>query len=258
MTANSTLIQAAFRESNFIAQGADPTENEQAEGLRLLQSMVSSLAGSVIGTKFKPWHIPFVFNTAPEAKRFPAYAENNYIRPEIDEKYPPNNARVILRNTSTQTIYFQNKPNDGAIMSIVDAGFTADVTLDANGMFFETDGNDRTKVIEPRTTGRNPKQDYVFREDTASWNLTSNLLYAGEMPYPEQFDDYWITGLALRLSPSFGEKTTQVTMMRFKEMTTFIRGWYRQHEEVVVGDAGGNAEQAFWTGSYRNDEGGLV
>jgi hypothetical protein len=157
---------------------------------------------------------------------------------------------VILRNTSAQTIYFQYQPMDGAIMSIVDSGFTGDVTLDANGMFFETTGNDTTVTLTPRVEGRNPTREYVFREDTASWNQTQNLVLGGDMPFPQMFNDYWITGLALRLSPSFGLKQTEVTLMRFKEMTSFIRGWYRQNQEVLIGDAGTPTDQSFHTGFY--------
>jgi hypothetical protein len=257
MTANSTLIQAAFRESNFIQKGTDPTAVEQAEALRLLQSMVDSLFGSTVGIKYRPWHIPYPFNTAPETRRFPAAGGTEDNRPARDLKYPPVQSRVILRNTAEQTLYFQNQPMDGAIMSIVDAGFTANVILDANGMFFETTGNTRTLTIEPRADGRNPRRDYVFREDTASWNQVNALELTGEMPFPEQFDDYWITGLALRLAPSFGAKMTEVTLARYKEMTVFIRGWYRQQREVLVGDAGGNTDQAYYTGFYDNIEDGI-
>lgn len=253
MTLNSTLIQAAFRESNYIEQGATPTDGENTEALRLLQSLVDSLMGSTVGIKYRPWHIPSPFNTAPDNRRYPALTDSPNAKAVKDLDYPPIQSRVILRNSAVQTLYFQAQPLDGSIMSIVDAGFTANVTLDANGMFFGTTGNTRTEVIEPRSEGRNPTREYVFREDTASWNQTSALTLGGEMPYPSQFDDYWITGLALRLSPSFGAKQMEVTMGRFKEMTTFIRGWYRQHQEVLIGDGGVPTEQSYYTGLYGGD-----
>jgi hypothetical protein len=253
MTLNSTLIQAAFREVNFIEQGATPTTDEQTEALRLLQSLVDSLMGSTVGIKYRPWHIPDPFNTAPDNRRYPAISDSPNVKAVRDLAYPPMQSRVILRNDTVQTLYFQSQPLDGAIMSIVDAGFTANVTLDANGMFFGTSGLTRTEVIEPRAEGRNLTREYVFREDTASWNQTSALTYGGEMPYPSQFDDYWITALALRLTPSFGAKQAEVTMGRFKEMTSFIRGWYRQHQEVLIGDAGTPSEQSFYSGLYGGD-----
>ena len=256
MTTNSTLIQAAFRECNFIEQGATPTDGENTEALRLLQSMVDSLMGSTVGIKYRAWHIPDPFNTAPDNRRYPALTDSPNSKAVRDLAYPPMQSRVILRNDAAQTIYFQSQPLDGAIMSIVDAGFTANVTLDANGMFFGTTANTRTETIEPRAEGRNPTREYVFREDTASWNLTSSLTLGGEMPYPSQFDDYWITGLALRLTPSFGAKQMEVTLGRFREMTTFIRGWYRQQQEVLIGDAGTPSEQSFHTGAYGGDPNG--
>lgn len=255
MTTNSTLITAAFREANYIGQGQTPTTEEQTEALRLLQSMVDSLQGSVIGIKYKPWYVPFPFHTAPKTIKNPAiYSGEVNAHTDRDQQYPPIQSRAIMRNTQPHTLYLQYQPLDGATFSIVDAGFTGVVTLDANGMFFETDANDTTVTIEPRAEGRNPTREYVFREDTASWNQVNNLVLEGEMPYPTQFDDYWITGLALRLASSFGAKQVEVTMVRFREMSSFLKGWYRQHQEVLIGTAGTPTEQSYNTSYYGNDQ----
>lgn len=254
MTTTTEIIQAAFREANYIGQGETPETAEQATALLKLQAMADSLMGSTVGLKPTPWYIPTPFNTAPEARRAPAIYSGDVNRnASRDLAYPSIQSRVILRNTSAQTIYFQYQPPDGAWMSIVDAGFTADVTLDANGMFFESDGNTRTLTIEPRTTGRNPTRDYIFREDTASWNQVNALTLTAEFPFPTIFDDYWITGLALRLSPTFGAKQLEVTALRFKEMTSFIKTWYQQTQEVLIGDAGTPTEQSYNNAGFGND-----
>lgn len=256
MTLNSTIISAAYRESNFTGQGATLTSEEQTEGLQLLQSLTDSFFGLIVGTKAKPWFVPFPFNTSPEQGNYPAVPGDAGLRDRRDTQYPPPNSRVFLRNSQTETIYFQYQPEDGAMMQIVDAGFTAGVTLDGNGMFIGDTGVVYTEVLTPSApTSRVPPRTYVFRGDIASWVLTSDLIYSGENPFPAAFDDYWITALAMRLAPRFGNMPSEVTMLRNKDMLTFIRGEYRQTEEAATHDAGVPTRQSYsyWGGGYGND-----
>lgn len=246
MTLNSALIADGFREQNFTAQGGTLTDSEQTEGLQILQGLVDSFFGSVVGVRPEPWWIPFPNYTAPKNIRWPAKSPNGYDAREVN--YPPPNSRVMLRTTTAETIYLQAQPEDGAMMEFVDAGFEANVTLDGNGMFFETTGANRTVTLTS-TIGANtrvPTKRYVFRADTASWNLMSDLIYAGEMPFPSIFDDYWRTALAIRLAPRFG-KTKPETVARYGEMTVFIRNYYAQMRDVVIGDVG-NAMQSYEPG----------
>lgn len=254
MTLNSTIITNAYRESNFKGQSQTLTSVEQTEGLAMLQSLVDSFFGLVVGTKAKPWFIPHEFNTSPEAANYPATPGNMHLRNQNDENYPPPNTRVFLRNSAVKTVYFQMKPEDGAMMQFVDAGFTAPVTLDGNGVFVGDTGVDYTVTINDSFGGgsRVPTRTYVFRGDIASWVLTSDLTYAGEIPFPAELDDFWITALAIRLAPRFGNEPNNATMMRYKDMLTYARGLYRQTEETV-GNGPHLAEQNFYNGSHIDD-----
>lgn len=255
MTLNSTLITNAYRESNFTGQGATLTTEEQTEGLQLLQSLTDSFFGLIVGTKPKPWFVPYPFNTSPEQGNYPAVPGDAGLRDRRDVNYPPPNSRVFLRNAEAHTVYFQYQPEDGALMQIVDAGFTADVTIDGNGMFIGDTGTNKTETIPPSSPSRLPPRTYVFRGDIASWVQTSDLIYAGENPFPAAFDDYWVTALAMRLAPRFGNMPNEVTMLRNKDMLNFIRGEYRQTEEAVIGDAGLPTKQShtYWAGGYPGD-----
>lgn len=237
MTLNSALIADGFREQNFTAQGGTLTDAEQTEGLSILQGLVDSFFGGVVGIRPEPWWLPFPNHTAPKNIRWPAKEPNVYDGREVN--YPPPNHRVMLRTTTPTTLYLQSMPADGAMMEFVDAGFTADVTLDGNGMFFETTGADRTVTLTSTigASTRVPTKRYVFRADTASWNLMSDLVLAGEMPFPSIFDDYWRTALAIRLAPRFG-KTKPETVARYGEMVVYIRNYYAQMREVLIGDVG--------------------
>ena len=254
MTLNSTIIADAYRESNFTAQGGVLTADEQTEGLSLLQGLVDSFFGTVVGTRPKPWFIPRPFNTSPTAAAYPATSVDTD-RGYRQDSYPPANSRVILRNTAAQTIYFQTMPQDGAMMQIVDAGFTADVTLDANGMFFGVSGTDTTETLTTSVAGgsRVPTKTYVFRGDIASWVPIDDLTYDGQLPFPAEFKDFFVTYLAMRLAPRFGNEPAQITMLRAKEMLSFCRAWYHQSIESV-GTGSPSSEQTY---ANPNDYGGL-
>lgn len=255
MTLVSSIITSGFRESNFTGQGTTLTDIEQSEGLALLQSLVDSFIPLVINTKYRQWWIPFPNVTSPETRRWPAEPGQPQERPERDVFYPPSNSRVLLRNDSAETVYFQYEPEDGSVMQIVDAGFTADVTLSANGHYFGDVGTETTVALTPAQPGgnRNPVRTYVFRGDIASWVEISALIYAGEMPFPAMFDDYWITSLAMRLAPRYGNEPAAITLNRYKDMMVMIRGWYRQTSETLTGEPGIRSEQSYYGGRFLND-----
>lgn len=250
MTLNSNIIADAYRESNFTAQGGVLTADEQAEGLTLLQGLVDSFFGTVVGTRPKAWFLPRLNNTSPVAAQYPATTTDTD-RGHRQDNYPPANSRVILRTTSPQTIYFQMIPQDGAMMQIVDAGFTADVTLDANGVFFNASGTDTTVTLTTSVAGgsRVPTKSYVFRGDIASWVPLTDLTYDGELPFPAEFRDFFVTYLAMRLAPRYGNEPAQVTMLRAKEMLVFCRNWYHQSIESV-GTGSPSSEQTYGSPNY--------
>ncbi len=241
MTLNSTLIDAGFRESNFTGTGKAPTTAESSEGLVMLQSLVNSFQGSIIGTRFKPWWMPAPFDTSTTGvMRWPAQTagQNN---PNVNEIiHPPANSRVFLRTTTATTIYMPGEPEDGAMMQFVDAGFTANVTLDGNGNFMGSTGVSYTATLDTLfgSNSRMTTKTYVFRADIASWTAIDALVLGAENPFPTDFDDYWITAMAIRLAPRFGNEPKQATVARYKEMVVFARQWYRQSAEALGIDMG--------------------
>lgn len=253
MTLNSVLITSAYRESNFVSQSTTLTADEQSEGLALLQGLVLSMPGLLLGHKYKPWHLPWPNRTATKGGDHPARFDKAF--DDRDVQYPPVNSRVVLRNQSPTTLYLREMPADGDLMQFVDAGFTGDVTLDANGQYIGTSGVLTTEVLPTSVGGGNrlPTVTLLYRQDIASWVRLDTLIAGAEMPYPVEFDDFWITQLAMRLSPRFGNEPRQITMMRNKDMQNFVRGWYRRDpEDVLVGDAGVNTSQN-WGGATDPD-----
>jgi hypothetical protein len=256
MTLSSTIITASYRESNFTAQGGTLTAEETSEGLALLQSLVDSFFGNVVGTRPKMWWVPLPFHGAPNDVSYPAVGDAVTHRREAE--YPPANSRLMLRTTTPTTFYFPQMPDDGAMMQVVDAGFTADVTLDANGSFFYESGTARSILLTTffGSDSRVPTSTYIYRAELAAWVPITDLGANLGFPLPAIFDDYFITSLAMRLAPRFGNEPKQITMLRNKDMLVFCRQWYRQMAETRYEPAG-RSEQSWNTrGGYDNPDTG--
>lgn len=247
MTLASSIITAAFRESNYTAVGADPTADEQGEALVLLQSIMGSMFALVIGTKLKQWFIPQPMKNNSRAANYPAAPGDAGILPPNNVDSPPANVRLTMKNTATQTVYFQYQPQDGALMEYVDVGHTADVILDANGQLFgETGGTTTITMTSDFPTNRNPTRRWVYRGDIGSWVEITSLTLTSEMPFPVWFDDYFVTELAMRLAPREGGEPRQITLMRNNDMKVFLRGEYEQMGIVIVGSPVGRHSEQAW------------
>lgn len=247
MTILSDIITPAYREANFKAQSQTLTAVEQSEGLALLQSLTDSLVAMVIGTRPTPWYIPSPMKTSAKAYNYPAVPGDPGIQPPQDPLYPPPNTRLFLKNTTAEVVYFQYQPEDGAVMEYVDAGHTATVTFDGNGMFFGLTGLDTTYAVTSKSgqVTRNAPIQWVFRGDRAAWVAIETLTADGEMPFPSMFTDYWVTALSIRLAPRFGNDPRETTILRWREMVRFIALQYRQSEEATFRSLGVPSAQAF-------------
>lgn len=234
MTLTSEIISLAYREANYKAVGdSTPTANESTEALALLQALSDSFFGMIVGTKLKSWYLPWPQKTASVAANFPA--DPGYILPD-NPLYPPANVRIMAKNTTAKTVFFQFQPEDGALMEYVDVGHTATLTLDANGALFGLTGGDTTVTFTSDfPTNRNAPKRWIYRADAGSWVEIGTLATDEEMPYPTWFNDYWITALAIRLSPRFGNEPRMVTMKREQDMKVFLRGMYEQMAPAIIG-----------------------
>lgn len=246
MTTASSLITLAYREANYKNAVGTLTTEEQTEGLTLLQALVDSLFGMVVGTKLTPWFIPRPQKTASTAANYPAYPGDAGLESPHGLSLPPSNVRLMMKNEAATTVYFQYQPEDGAVVEYIDVGHIGDITLDANGALIGLTGSVETvDIVAQFPSGRNTPRRWIYRGDFGSWLEMTSLSLTSEMPFPIAFDDYFVTALAIRLSPRFGSDPRQVTVLRFQEMQQFIRLQYLQTKEQIVGDAGVPTTQVY-------------
>jgi hypothetical protein len=262
MATATEIITAAYREANFKNSLGAPTTEEFSEGLTLLQSLIDSLFGLVVGTKPMQWYIPRPQKVGSKAANYPALPGDAGLQAPHDVTYPPANVRLMMKNTEDVTVYLQYQPQDGALLEYVDVGHTGDVTLDGNGALFGLTGSNEDVVIAALfPVGRNTPRRWVYRGDYGSWLEVSTLDLSSDIPFPTMFDDYFVSALAMRLSPRFGAEPRQITVMRYRQMDQFIRLQYLQTKEEVYGTAGVPTEQSYWNTTRGFDDfntGGIV
>src|SRR5262245_40589576 len=200
MSTAGDIITYAFREGNFIAVGETPTAAEIAEALPRLQNLLASLFGNELGENYRDWYV-----TSQLAEQVPlrtrlAPTTDPTVSPSESWKYPPPNARLLVKITAAQTVILPANPNDGARIMVVNVGSTGSInlTLDANGHLIDT----ATSLTGTLTTLTG--KWWLYRADLGQWTMFVPIAEDDDdMPLPEEFDDYFICGLAIRLSTRY-------------------------------------------------------
>lgn len=252
MTVVSDIVAAAYREGNITPVGQQPSAAELIEGLDVLNRFVKSVYGLVLGENLVDWAVPYTQRTGT-VDALPPYLPGGD-RPLIipANQYPAQNSRVVW-DGSAQTVYFPQKPQDGARMAFVKASGAANqagpgnLTLDGNGRTIE---GANTYV----STGSVASRAWLYRADLADWKPLVTLLASDVMPFPEELDDVWIVSTAIRLAPRFGKQTSPETLLTQKRMMATLKTRYTQEMPV---DGGGTeltaTDQSYGPSWWMND-----
>lgn len=223
MTLISTIITDAYRETNLIARGSTETLSEQTEALRLLDRYIEALFGNEAGD-------PLMDMLYGKNANIDAAVYNNEFEIFVNNWYLPAGFRLKLNLSETKTIKLTPNPENGAMFGIVDASnnlASFPLTLDGNGSLIE--GVTDLTVATNGYTGV-----WFYRADKANWQRISNLEVTDESPFPKEFDDLLIIGLAMRLDPRNGSGINPMSMERYGSMLKKFRGRYSQVVEKSV------------------------
>lgn len=222
MTLISSIIADAYRESNLIALGREPTAGQVTEGLRLLNALFSAVLGDEAGEGLRDWPL------------------GNYGREiadtaltEYQRAHPPINHRLIAVNDEAITVYLTPAPQDGSRMSILDPFgrlATAPVVLDANG---RTIDGTATKTLD--TNGL--ATEWFYRADLGDWVTVTPKLETDEMPFPSDFDNLWMIMLAIRLNPRYGRSLNELSASVFKSERQKFISRYLQSQPLEIDDS---------------------
>jgi hypothetical protein len=243
MTTATSLIQSAYREGNLIAVGKQPTSAEQTEALLLLNNFVLGIFGYEMGENLQDWLAPSAQRTAPVPANYPQLPIVS-----LDDSlslllgtpggtmwaYPPRNRRIVWGGV-TATVYFPEAPMDGSRMAVVQGSGAGDsgapgakLTLDGNGRTIET--TNTVQYTDPLA----PRQ-WLYRADVANWLAVVTLGLNDQCPFPQDFDDFFICALAMRLAPRYSKITAAETQKTALDTLKRLKARYRQAGVTTYG-----------------------
>lgn len=220
MTAVSTILRDGYRESNLIAIGTQPSAAQQDEALTLLNRIVPSFYGTKAGEELSP--VIIGRNNIDKPSGFPWYSQV----PNQANWFVPPNSRLILNLTSAQTVYLPPNPEDGARFAFIDASSnlaTYPLTIDGNGRRING-------AISVTNSTNGASAVYFYRADLAEWLPVLPLEQNNTFPFPPEFEDLFVTALAMRLNPRYQVVIDPLTFERYKQTLRFFKARYRQHK----------------------------
>lgn len=218
VTLVSDIIRDAYRESNLIAISTEPSGAQRQEALRLLNRLLASVFGNEEGEQLIP--LPIGSNGINRPAGFPGYQN---VPTTTDWVVPPN-VRLVLNVTQATEVWLTPTPMDGARFAITDhSGNLATFPLTIRGNGANVSGAP-TSVIN--TNGVNI--EYMYRADRGSWTIVTPIVETDEWPFPPEFDDMFIVGLAMRLNPRSNIATAQESLLIYRRSLSQFRARYRQ------------------------------
>lgn len=222
MTLVSDIIRDAYRESNLIAIGTEPTGAQSEEALRLLSRIVKSVYGTKEGEELAD--LPIGHNGISKPSGFPYYS----VTPAGSNFFVPPNVRLVLNITAPLTVYLNPMPDDGERFCVLDKSDNLDtynLTVSANG---RTIGGDISSVFS--AAGVNAT--YMYRADLGDWVVVSPIENSSAWSFPEEYDDMFVILLAARLNPRNDVSTSGESVSVLKDAMNRFKARYRQHREA--------------------------
>jgi len=217
MTTLRAIVTKALRENGLIQLGTNPDNDEYSEAVGKLKTLIPSLLGAEGGESFQT----LTFGLSGVTRTINASDYTSWIR----SNYIPSNHRILFNHDQAETLYLVSNPQDGARFSVV-GDFNVDtLTINANGRSIE---NSSSITLNTADVSR----EWMYRADLGGWSRITDLDDDDELPYPSEFEDLFITLLALRVSPQYGVDIAQGTMSFYNRTLKKFKSRYTQKRET--------------------------
>lgn len=224
MTLASDIITRAFRETNLLPLTGTVTSAQQTEALPLLNGQLLQAVGFEAGEDLADLNIGGTYDQS-------AYCST----------WIPANVRLILNLGGAATYKLHPLPYEGQRLAIADAAGnlgTYNLTLTGNGRKIE---GAASLVLSTNGDAR----QWLYRADTANWVKITELVASDTMPFPVEFDSFFVTRLALRLNPRYYQSLTKETAAELERIERKLRTRYRKPRPIqdmplgLLGERGG-------------------
>lgn len=221
----SEIVTDAYRETNRIAAGQTETTAEQTEAVRLLNRYISALLGNELGAPLDSV----------------LFGENNVDANSVDYElyngilrwFVPQNQRLICNLTEAKEINLFPYPEDGCRFAVSDASGN----LSSNNLTIRGNGNtieDSASVVL-NTDGID--RQWFYREDIANWVRVSELTATDTLPFPSEFEDMFVIGLAMRLVGRQGRPLSNESVAIYNQLLRKFKSRYKQTQQIPLEEA---------------------
>lgn len=223
----TSIITSALRETNLIPLGVTPTQAQQDEAFGLLSTIVAGVLGNEVGENMVPMPLGNGEYVSPSG--YPWW--NNELPGNI---FVPTNTRIMCTLTGNGTVNLHPRPHDGARMGVVDvANNFAEFPLTINGNGRSIEG---ASSMTYNTSGL--IREWLYRADLGNWVTVIPLVETGNMPFPPEFDDFFIIMLAMRLNPRYGQVIHPASGEILKEAERKLMARYKQSDQQQPAEDG--------------------
>lgn len=217
----SQIITDAYREAGIIATAENLDGDRFGEGLRRLNVLFDSLFDNELGE-------PLTTVNYGQNSLTNNFAKMEDLSSTIDDLYVPSNHRLVFNIGAAATLYLDPNPRDGARFAVVDNGgnlATYNVTVNGNGRKIES----ASSVV---LNTNNLTREWFYRGDTGNWVKVADFVNGDSSPFPDEFDDFLVMLLAVRINPRHGAETSAEMIEALKRSRRAFRNRYRQGREV--------------------------
>lgn len=219
MTTARDIVTQALREGGILALGETAEAASLEEGLQRLNVLLRSTYGFDVGESLKVYNIGLFGITTEEGIEASSEIPGTY--------YIPSNSIIHANLTDASAVYLDPNPEDGARIGVLDVAGnfgTYNFELNANGK--KIAGG---TYVTLSTNGE--LYEYFYRADLGEWLKVSTLAASDAIPFPPEFDDYFITLLAFRLSRRYGQEVSPEMMATMTKARSQFRARYSQIRE---------------------------
>ena len=221
MTITQQIITDAYRASNLIGVGESPDLAQQDEALRYLNRIVKSALGNEVGDILNSFPIGRKDISRPAG--YPWWNDT----PDNDW-FVPKNTRLMCNLDNPVEVFLHPDPDDGSRLGAIDVPgnfSTNPLTIHGNGRLIE---GATSVVLNVDETDK----EWFYRADLGSWMLYSPLGIADDFPFPEEFDDFFVILLAVRLNPSYNTSIDAQGKEIFERSSRQFKARYTQNIQV--------------------------
>lgn len=214
MTTLSQISGRAYRESQILSIGTDPSDDQTDEAVTILTGIISRHVQPPTMTVWLGDTTDIKVQRGGILPDFTSY---------VDKIALPQGVYLNAVVTESYTVLLPPSPGDGARITVRDISgnlATYPLTLDGNGNLVNGSPTDDINT-------NSQTKSYMFRRDLSDWTVVSDLTSASAMPFPAEFDDMFVIELAMRLNPRYGSEISQVSASMYQDMRSRFKSRYQ-------------------------------